>query len=37
MIHAPMTGKGIEIIPLKGTKYEKEFRIARRYHKTPGE
>ncbi|PAV31341.1 peptidase [Virgibacillus profundi] len=31
MIHAPQTGKGIEIISMKGTKYEKELCAARRY------
>ncbi len=37
MIHSPMTGKGIEIIPLKGTKYERELCGVRRYHLPPGE
>ncbi|WP_085994062.1 C40 family peptidase [Oceanobacillus senegalensis] len=31
MIHAPQTGKGVEIISLKGTKYEDELCVARRY------
>ena len=31
MIHAPSTGKGIEIVSLAGTKYERELCIARRY------
>ncbi|GIO25244.1 C40 family peptidase [Oceanobacillus sp. J11TS1] len=31
MIHSPQTGKGIEIIALKGTIYEKELCAARRY------
>lgn len=31
MIHSPMTGRGIEIISLKDTTYEKELCIARRY------
>ncbi|GAA0321830.1 gamma-D-glutamyl-L-lysine dipeptidyl-peptidase [Oceanobacillus oncorhynchi subsp. oncorhynchi] len=31
MVHAPQTGKGVEITPLKGTKYEKELCAARRY------
>lgn len=31
MIHSPNTGKTIEILPLKGTYYEKELCIAKRY------
>ncbi|MGM8215751.1 C40 family peptidase [Bacillaceae bacterium W0354] len=31
MIHSALTKKGIEITPLKGTRYEKEFCGARRY------
>lgn len=31
MIHAPNTGKVIEIIPIKGSKYEVEHCISRRY------
>lgn len=31
MLHAPQTGKGIEIITLKGTYYEKELCVAKRY------
>lgn len=31
MIHSPQTGKGIEIVHLEGTKYERELCIARRY------
>ncbi|WP_152656844.1 NlpC/P60 family protein [Oceanobacillus sp. CFH 90083] len=31
MLHSPQTGKGIEITPLKATKYEKELCAARRY------
>ncbi|MFC4558060.1 NlpC/P60 family protein [Virgibacillus kekensis] len=31
MIHSPQTGKGIEIIELEGTKYEKELCAAIRY------
>ncbi|MFD1334618.1 NlpC/P60 family protein [Oceanobacillus iheyensis] len=31
MLHSPQTGKGIEITPLEGTKYEKELCAARRY------
>lgn len=31
MLHSPQTGKGIELIPLKGTLYEKELCAARRY------
>ncbi|WP_249869309.1 C40 family peptidase [Oceanobacillus saliphilus] len=31
MLHSPQTGKGIEITPLAGTKYEKELCAARRY------
>jgi cell wall-associated NlpC family hydrolase len=31
MLHSPQTGKGIEMIELKGTKYEKELCAARRY------
>ncbi|WP_346764018.1 C40 family peptidase [Bacillus sp. BHET2] len=31
MIHSPNTGKTIEVIPLKGTYYEKELCVARRY------
>lgn len=31
MLHSPQTGKGIEIIELTGTKYEKELCAARRY------
>ncbi|MFS0750312.1 NlpC/P60 family protein [Oceanobacillus sp. 1P07AA] len=31
MLHSPQTGKGIEITPLVGTKYEKELCAARRY------
>lgn len=35
MLHAPQTGKGIEITPLIGTIYEKELCAARRYwHET---
>ncbi|RKQ34359.1 C40 family peptidase [Oceanobacillus halophilus] len=33
MLHSPQTGKGIEITPLAGTKYEKELCAARRYWK----
>ncbi|KOO50759.1 C40 family peptidase [Priestia koreensis] len=33
MIHAPQTGKGIEVIELKGTIYEKELCHASRYWK----
>ncbi|MEN2465311.1 C40 family peptidase [Ornithinibacillus sp. FSL M8-0202] len=36
MIHSPMTGRGIEIISLKDTKYEKELCIARRYWESAG-
>ncbi|GGE32069.1 gamma-D-glutamyl-L-lysine endopeptidase [Pullulanibacillus camelliae] len=32
MIHAPNTGKAVEIISLEGTVYAKEFCLARRYH-----
>ncbi|GEL78757.1 C40 family peptidase [Tenuibacillus multivorans] len=32
MIHSPSTGKGIEMIHVPGTKYEKELCVARRYH-----
>jgi gamma-D-glutamyl-L-lysine dipeptidyl-peptidase len=31
MIHSPNTGKTVEILPLKGTYYEKELCVARRY------
>lgn len=31
MLHSPQTGKGIEIIDLKGTVYEKELCAAKRY------
>ncbi len=31
MLHAPSTGKGIEIVRLAGTKYERKLCIARRY------
>ncbi|WP_156290891.1 C40 family peptidase [Oceanobacillus salinisoli] len=31
MLHSPQTGKGIEVISLAGTKYEKELCAARRY------
>lgn len=31
MIHAPQTGKGVEVTPLKDTVYEKELCAARRY------
>ncbi|TRM10747.1 NlpC/P60 family protein [Lentibacillus cibarius] len=31
MLHSPQAGKGIEIISIKGTKYEKELCAARRY------
>ncbi|WP_077602226.1 C40 family peptidase [Oceanobacillus sojae] len=31
MLHSPQTGKGIEITPLQGTKYERELCAARRY------
>ncbi|MGJ9458179.1 NlpC/P60 family protein [Oceanobacillus sp. CF4.6] len=31
MLHSPQTGKGIEITPIQGTKYEKELCAARRY------
>jgi gamma-D-glutamyl-L-lysine dipeptidyl-peptidase len=31
MLHSPMTGRGIEIVRLAGTKYERELCIARRY------
>ncbi|MGD8189692.1 NlpC/P60 family protein [Brevibacillus ginsengisoli] len=31
MIHAPSTGKEVEIIPIKGSKYEVEHCISRRY------
>ncbi|TFB21077.1 NlpC/P60 family protein [Filobacillus milosensis] len=32
MLHSPSTGKGIEIITIKGTKYERELCIAKRYY-----
>ncbi|HLS09918.1 C40 family peptidase [Lentibacillus sp.] len=31
MLHSPQTGRGIELIELKGTKYEKELCAATRY------
>ncbi|MCY8381552.1 NlpC/P60 family protein, partial [Bacillus haynesii] len=31
MLHSPKTGKSIEVIPLKGTIYEKELCAIRRY------
>ena len=31
MLHSPQTGKGVELIELAGTKYEKELCMARRY------
>ncbi|UJL45968.1 C40 family peptidase [Virgibacillus sp. NKC19-16] len=31
MVHAPQTGKGVEIVTLEGTIYEKELCVARRY------
>ncbi|QKY70468.1 C40 family peptidase [Lentibacillus sp. CBA3610] len=31
MLHSPQTGRGIELISLKGTNYEKELCAARRY------
>ncbi|WML44117.1 C40 family peptidase [Neobacillus sp. PS3-40] len=31
LLHSPYTGKTIEIIPLKGTKYETELCLARRF------
>ncbi|MFA1822464.1 NlpC/P60 family protein [Virgibacillus oceani] len=31
MLHSPQTGKGIEVVSLEGTKYEKELCAARRY------
>ncbi|MBY7144709.1 C40 family peptidase [Virgibacillus sp. NKC19-3] len=31
MLHAPQTGKGVEIVALKGTIYERELCAARRY------
>ncbi|HLR61490.1 MAG TPA: C40 family peptidase [Lentibacillus sp.] len=31
MLHSPQTGRGIELIDLKGTKYEKELCAATRY------
>jgi cell wall-associated NlpC family hydrolase len=34
MLHAPQTGSGVEVIPLKGTVYEKELFAVRRYWKT---
>ncbi|WP_339226539.1 C40 family peptidase [Oceanobacillus sp. FSL K6-2867] len=37
MLHSPQTGKGIEIITLAGTKYEKELCAARRYWHNEGE
>ncbi|WP_067728561.1 C40 family peptidase [Oceanobacillus damuensis] len=37
MLHSPQTGKGIEIISLAGTKYEKELCAARRYWQTAKE
>ncbi len=37
MLHSPQTGKGIEIITLTGTKYEKELCAARRYWRNEGE
>ena len=37
MLHSPQTGKGIEIIELAGTKYEKELCAARRYWHDAGE
>lgn len=33
MIHAPSAGKGIEIIPLATSKYDKKYATARRYWK----
>ena len=37
MIHSPNTGKSIEILSLKGTYYEKELCVARRYWVEEGE
>ncbi|MFI8687097.1 NlpC/P60 family protein [Rossellomorea sp. NPDC077527] len=37
IIHSPNTGKTIEILPLKGTYYEKELCVARRYWEETGE
>ncbi|HLR40215.1 MAG TPA: NlpC/P60 family protein, partial [Virgibacillus sp.] len=37
MIHAPQTGKGVEVISLKDTVYEKELYAARRYWQEAGE
>lgn len=37
MLHSPQTGKGVEVITLKGTIYEKEFCMARRYWDKAGE
>ncbi|RNA69844.1 C40 family peptidase [Alteribacter keqinensis] len=31
MLHAPSAGKGIEIVPIKNTKYDKNYRSARRF------
>jgi len=36
MLHSPSTGKGIEIIRLAGTVYERELCIARRYWEVEG-
>ncbi|WP_100009912.1 NlpC/P60 family protein [Lentibacillus sediminis] len=33
LLHAPQTGRGVELIPMAGTKYEKELCGARRYWK----
>ncbi|WP_164667597.1 C40 family peptidase [Virgibacillus doumboii] len=37
MLHSPQTGKGIEMIDIKGTKYEKELCAATRYWQQMGE
>ncbi|MEC5424485.1 C40 family peptidase [Virgibacillus sp. C22-A2] len=37
MLHSPQTGKGIEIVSLEGTIYEKELCAARRYWNRAGE
>ncbi|MFC2948889.1 C40 family peptidase [Virgibacillus sediminis] len=36
LLHSPQTGKGIEIIEMAGTKYEKELCVARRYWEKAG-
>ncbi|MFC3039264.1 NlpC/P60 family protein [Virgibacillus xinjiangensis] len=36
LLHSPQTGKGIEVIEMAGTKYEKELCAARRYWKKAG-